>query len=315
MSIRTPPIRYGLLTALLCTSVWLGGCTQTPSNAHTTEGFWLTDTQYAMFASAETQPDAEDSMLSPTNTTGTADTDDSDTQASISTLSRSAEREEATAVFAQTSTVPSPEEYVSSVIQKERQHQRYQLHVPYLSQYPELPTGCEVTSLTMLLNYLGSSIDKTTLVDDYLVYGESFVVSYLGNPYEDGAGIYPPGIVLTVERFASQNNAELTAVDLTGTSLDDLLKLIENGYPVMIWATLRMEYPSFDEGVYEEYDGIYYPWYLNEHCILLTGYNTKDSTVSISDPIYGEYTCDMDYFEQIYNEIGQFSLTVIQQTN
>ena len=34
---------------------------------------------------------------------------------------------------------------------------------PCLNQLPELPTGCEVTSLTMVLNYLGYDADKTDI--------------------------------------------------------------------------------------------------------------------------------------------------------
>lgn len=35
-------------------------------------------------------------------------------------------------------------------------------------QYPDLPTGCETTSLTMVLNYLGYPVDKLDLADHYL---------------------------------------------------------------------------------------------------------------------------------------------------
>lgn len=34
---------------------------------------------------------------------------------------------------------------------------------PYTLQTPELPTGCEITALTMVLNYYGFSVDKTTM--------------------------------------------------------------------------------------------------------------------------------------------------------
>ena len=37
------------------------------------------------------------------------------------------------------------------------------LDVDVIYQRPELPTGCEVTSLTALLQYLGFDVDKTTM--------------------------------------------------------------------------------------------------------------------------------------------------------
>ena len=35
-------------------------------------------------------------------------------------------------------------------------------------QMPELPTGCEITALTMMLNYYGYTVDKTVMASDYL---------------------------------------------------------------------------------------------------------------------------------------------------
>ena len=40
-----------------------------------------------------------------------------------------------------------------------------------LNQNPELPTGCEITSLTSVLNYYGCNVDKTTMADEYLKKG------------------------------------------------------------------------------------------------------------------------------------------------
>ena len=45
------------------------------------------------------------------------------------------------------------------------------LNVEQLLQNPELPSGCEVTSLTVALNYLGYDIDKITMCDTYLDMG------------------------------------------------------------------------------------------------------------------------------------------------
>ena len=37
-----------------------------------------------------------------------------------------------------------------------------------IEQYPELPTGCEITALTMVLNYYGYQVNKVTMALDYM---------------------------------------------------------------------------------------------------------------------------------------------------
>ena len=53
----------------------------------------------------------------------------------------------------------------------------------WVNQYPELPTGCEITALTSVLNYYGYNVKKETMADDYLKKGSgSFYEMFLGNP-------------------------------------------------------------------------------------------------------------------------------------
>lgn len=59
--------------------------------------------------------------------------------------------------------------------------EEYQIEdFPIVLQMPELPTGCEITALTMVLNYYGYPVDKVSMVsnflplaDDDLYYGEN----------------------------------------------------------------------------------------------------------------------------------------------
>ena len=46
--------------------------------------------------------------------------------------------------------------------------EEYYIEVTPIYQEPELPAGCEITSLDMLLNYLGFDVDKVDLSDKYL---------------------------------------------------------------------------------------------------------------------------------------------------
>ncbi len=60
-------------------------------------------------------------------------------------------------------------------------------NVPFIQQLPELPRGCEVTSLAMLLQYKGVEVDKMKLASE--IYRVPFEENGLhGNPYEGFVG-------------------------------------------------------------------------------------------------------------------------------
>ena len=58
-----------------------------------------------------------------------------------------------------TQSITEPTEYVPA--------QSYSIDVEPVLQLPEFPTGCEITSLTTVLNHLGYDINKVDLYEDY----------------------------------------------------------------------------------------------------------------------------------------------------
>lgn len=84
------------------------------------------------------------------------------------------------------------------------------LHVDVLIQYPELPTGCESVALTIALRYFGYDLKKTDIAKSYLIKGDDYVTSFVGDPFSyGGAGIYPPGLVKTAEKFIKAKDSPL----------------------------------------------------------------------------------------------------------
>ena len=76
-------------------------------------------------------------------------------------------------------------------------------------QNPELPTGCEVTTLTAALNYLGYPVDKVTMADQYLTraepYQATFGEAFIGSPHDANAwGCYAPVIVETAQKYLDE---------------------------------------------------------------------------------------------------------------
>lgn len=183
--------------------------------------------------------------------------------------------------------------------------------VPVVMQNPELPTGCESTSLTMDLNTLGFPVEKTTIVDQYLVRAtEDYKVGFSGDPYSsEGAGIWPPGLARTARNYLREQNKMLWAHDLSGDSLEELYPYIAAGYPVLLWVTSNYGDPQFTGYTYE-YHGKTYQWYGNEHCVVLSGYSKSDNTVTLVDPLQGEITQDASLIQSICDQTGKLSVAI-----
>ena len=66
---------------------------------------------------------------------------------------------------------------------------RQELNVPLEKQLPDLPNGCEVTSLSMLLNYYHINVSKDKLAQN-IKHVSSFTDNgqYRGNPHEGFVG-------------------------------------------------------------------------------------------------------------------------------
>ena len=185
------------------------------------------------------------------------------------------------------------------------------LSVEPIDQYPELPTGCEVVALTMALNVFGCGLDKVDVAENYLEYSDSFVLGFCGSPFEDdGAGVMPPGVIQTVANYAQATGKPIYAFNTSKLPLSELYRFIEAGCPAVVWTTYYMDEPmTTDDG--EEYDGEYYMWYDNEHCVTLYGYDRSEGVVEIADPLQGAVTVDAAEFERINREIGGWSVVLI----
>ena len=126
-----------------------------------------------------------------------------------------------------------------------REMEKQLIKVPYLSQSPRYPTGCESVSSVMLLQHLGYEITVDEWIEQYLeqqefetkdgiIYGGDPRKVFCGNPYrEDGMGCYAPVICKTLDRVFSDKvsvtGSSFQAVDETGTSMTKLRKSILTG--------------------------------------------------------------------------------------
>ena len=187
------------------------------------------------------------------------------------------------------------------------------LDVNNVEQNPELPTGCEVTSLTTILNYMDYDIDKLTLADLFLPKGEIGKThpdeAFVGNPRDKKSyGVNAPAIVNTANDYLVRMESKHEAYDVSNTEFSELIKYLYDGYPVIVWATVDMK-ASYPTGTKWNLDSGEYQWYSNFHCMVLIGF-TEDEYI-MADPLKKGLTYyKKDLVETRYNELGKQAVVI-----
>ena len=110
------------------------------------------------------------------------------------------------------------------------------LNVPYISQYPDLPLGCEATSLTELLRYKGISVTKNKIAKEIPKSpNKNPNLGFVGSQYTRQEGIfqtiYPKALEKTAKKYRPNS------ADITGASVEDLEKELIKGNPSVVWIT------------------------------------------------------------------------------
>ena len=185
-----------------------------------------------------------------------------------------------------------------------------------MEQYPELPTGCEITAMTMVLNYYGYNVDKVTMALDYMpkiqaefyrgedgrLMGPDLENFFVGDPTEETGYICGTGAIVTAANaYLTDVGSDMTAVAMKNAQPEELYDLIDQGTPVVIWCTINMEDRAETDSWYRE-DGTYMEWSTNDHGAVLIGYD--EDTVTGADPIYSRITVSRVQFEKIFAERG-----------
>ncbi|KAF1304484.1 C39 family peptidase [Enterococcus sp. JM9B] len=191
-----------------------------------------------------------------------------------------------------------------------------QLDVPLEKQFasPELGNGCEVTALSMLLNYYDYETDKNQLADllsyvpvtlDNGLKGspkEGFVGDIWGGDNAMGADVEP--IADVAEKMV---NEQFSVVMSRETSLDSLLDLLKNGTPIWVKVTLDFVRPTEADFRYWDTTSGQVKVSPINHASVITGYN--EDSIFVNDPYgYKDREISREDFEFIFEEMGSQSL-------
>ena len=183
---------------------------------------------------------------------------------------------------------------------------------PLILQMPELPTGCEITAMTMALQYYGYDVDKTTMAAEYLptvpanlyygedgrFYGSDLRKYFVGNPFTQAGYICGTEAILTAANaYLQEVGSSMRAVDKSGALPEELYKLLSEDTPVVVWITIGMANRNTPQGWYTEND-TYVDWSTNDHGAVLIGYS--EDTVTIADPISGIVEYSRTQFESVF---------------
>lgn len=196
-------------------------------------------------------------------------------------------------------------------------------------QNPELPHGCEVTGLAMLLSYYGVEADKCDLADTWLPKGTwgqtDFRKAFVGDPRKRvaSAGCYAPVVADAANRYLTEGKPQrpgedkktagtlgtdigLTAVAKENVSFPELLSMVQEA-PVLAWTTMNLQAPYIAQVWEVDEEELY--WQNLEHCVVLTGYDAEKGVLYGTDPLYGPCEYDIKLFsirfQTMYSQVVQ----------
>ncbi|GIP39761.1 hypothetical protein J31TS4_30410 [Paenibacillus sp. J31TS4] len=191
------------------------------------------------------------------------------------------------------------------------------LSAPAISQMPELRSGCELTSLTMLLQFAGIQKGKMELVPELtrdttpIRWKADGTVAYWGHPNvgyvgditgrNKGFGVYHKPLLAMLETYLPNG------LDLTGQPFEVLEDHVASGIPVVAWTTINFK-TSVQWMTWETPSGPVTTTF-SEHAVLLVGFD--DQYVYVNDPLTGQadVRVEKDRFLTTWEMMGKQAIT------
>lgn len=194
-----------------------------------------------------------------------------------------------------------------------------QIDTPLISQHPELPRGCEVTSLAMLLQHHDIDVDKMELAKKVKRQPYKYTkdgITLFGNPYHGflgdmysysnpGYGVYHGPVAELAKTYVGDK-----VLDFTGSSFDDVLKHVNGNRPV--WIITNTTYKKLDDTKFRTWNTAEGPVQITmkEHSVLVTGYDQE--FIYFNDPTTGAVEkAPVNDFREAWEQMGQQAITIV----
>lgn len=192
------------------------------------------------------------------------------------------------------------------------------MDIPLIKQYPELPRGCEVTSLAMLINYNGFDTTKmelaekikknpnTYFVNNGIKYGGNPNNGFVGDMYNrsiHGLGVYNQPIYEVLKEYFPYS-----AINYTGCAFEDLYFSLDHSQPV--WVIINSTYKPLNDSEFETWvteNGEIKITY-KEHSVLIVGYD--ENYIYFNDPMGYKNKALKDDFIKAWEQMGAQAVSV-----
>ncbi len=191
------------------------------------------------------------------------------------------------------------------------------LNVPLIQQNPQLPSGCEVTALSMALAYYQVNVNKTKLAAE-MPYDHTPIktdsngsiktwgdpeVGFVGDPYNVGITINPNPLKEVLDKHRKGG------IPLYGKNFSVIEDYVKKGKPTLVWFTITHEMPTHRTWETPKGKTIFAPRPL--HCIVVTGVDSNYVYFNDSESSKGKnMKVSKNKFIEIYNAMGKRALVV-----
>ena len=188
--------------------------------------------------------------------------------------------------------------------------------VPLINQHPELPTGCELTALTMLLQHQGIQVTKQQIAKEVKrvptpysykgkLYGGDPSQGFVGDPFSSrGFGVYKDALLPLIEKYLPGRSE-----DLSGGDFSQIYAALDEGKPVLLWCTISMLNVDTRKSYWMTPEGKTIEWKTPEHAMVAVGYD--DEYIYLNDPYVGQ---QRKYKKQVvinrWSQMGKQAITI-----
>lgn len=191
------------------------------------------------------------------------------------------------------------------------------IDIPMVYQKPELPNGCEITSLTSLMKFYDMGVTKLTM-EKYLekvpfsyengtLYGVDPHLAFAGDPKKrDGWYCFEAPVIHAANQYFEEWGVSKQAIKES-----DILKALNDGYPIQIWTTLDMSQIRYGSGWYLP-DKTWYTAIKNLHSVVVYGYD--DENFFVMDPLEGKLILNQTLVLKSFEEMGKRGLIIIDKS-